>query len=296
MRLSDEEELLQMAALRGGSYLIKRLAAPVIGPVWLIELRVLIAGLALLPLLVRFLRSHPESRSNLRKKLSVLFVVGCVNSALPFLLLAFASVFLPAGYTSILNATTPLFGMVIAAIWFQEPLTLTRLLGLELGFSVVVVLNGLLTFAVTPLIGAAMVSGLGAAGFYAIAAPYAKRHLSGMSPIVTATVSQLSAAVAIFPFLPFTIPSVIPAANIVGAIVALAIFSTSLAYLLYFRLIQNIGSTKALTVTYLVPIFAMLWGSLILGEVITMPMVSGCGLILLGTAIANDIFVTRLKL
>lgn len=295
MRLSDVVELLLLAALWGGSFLFMRLAAPVIGPVWLIELRVLLAGLALLPLLCQMLLAQRSAWSEVRKKLGALFVVGCLNSALPFLLLAFASVSLPAGYTSILNATTPLFGMVVAAIWWQEKLTVPRLFGLMLGFAGVVVLIGLQRFAMTPLVVAAMLAGLGAAVFYAIAAPYAKQQLSGTSPIIIATVSQLSAAVAIMPLLPFTAPSAIPELNIVLAIIALALFSTSLAYLLYFRLIQNVGSTKALTVTYLVPVFAMIWGSLVLGEAITIPMILGCGLILIGTAISNGVLAIGTK-
>jgi len=285
MRVSDGVELLILSALWGGSFLFMRLAAPVLGPVWLIELRVLIAGLALLPLLIRL-----NSWSVVRANLKVLFMVGCLNSALPFLLLAFASVSLPAGYTSILNATTPLFGMLVAAVWFQEKLTIQRLVGLALGFAGVVLLIGLQRFELTPTVVVSIAAGLGAAVFYAIAAPYAKRHLCDVSPLVIATVSQLSAAVAIVPFMPFTVPAAVPDTTISLAVLALAIFSTAIAYLLYFRLIQNIGATKALTVTYLVPAFAIVWGLLVLREPITTAMMLGCGLILLGTAIANDVF------
>lgn len=290
MKPSDIAELLLLSALWGGSFLFMRIAAPVLGPVWLIELRVLIAGIALLPLLLRL-----RSGSVIRAHLKPLFLVGVLNSALPFLLLAFASVSLPAGYTSILNATTPLFGMVVAALWYQEKLTPERLLGLGLGFVGVVILIGWQTLSMTTTVIASIVAGLLAAVAYAVAAPYAKRQLTGVSPLVTTTVSQLSAAVALFPLLPFTVPSVMPSAQVVLVVLALAILSTAFAYILYFRLIQNVGSSKALTVTYLVPAFAMVWGWLVLREPITFAMVIGCGLILLGTAIANDVFKAFFK-
>lgn len=290
MKASDLAELLLLSALWGGSFLFMRIAAPVLGPVWLIELRVLIAGIVLLPLLVRL-----KAGSVIRANLKSLFLVGCLNSALPFLLLAFASVSLPAGYTSILNATTPLFGMVVATLWYQEKLTLGRLLGLGLGFVGVVILIGWQTLAMTPTVVASVVAGLLAAVAYAFAAPYAKRQLTGVSPLVTTTVSQLSAAIALIPLLPFTIPTAMPPANVMLVVLALAVFSTALAYILYFRLIQNVGSSKALTVTYLVPAFAMVWGWAALNEPITVAMVMGCSFILLGTAISNDIFTPLFK-
>ncbi|MFK8186446.1 MAG: DMT family transporter [Phormidesmis sp.] len=284
MRLSDVLELLLLSALWGGSFLFMRIAAPVLGPVWLIECRVLFAGLALLPLLLKS-SAWPMVRANLKP----LFIVGCINSALPFLFLAFASLSLPAGYTSIVNATTPLFGTLIAATWFQEKLTIARIVGLVAGFTGVVVLIGLQPMVVSQRIVTAIVAGLMAAVMYAIAAPYTKRNLTGIPPLIIATISQLSAAVALFPILPFTMPSALPSAPIVLAVLSLALFSTSLAYLLYFRLIQNIGASKALTVTYLVPVFAVLWGAVFLKETITVAMVAGCCLILLGTAIANGL-------
>jgi drug/metabolite transporter (DMT)-like permease len=285
MRVLDVVELLLLAALWGGSFLFMRMAAPVLGPVWLIEMRVLLAGLALLPILLRL-----NLWSEVRRIAVPLFVVGCINSALPFLFLAFASVSLPAGFTSILNATSPLFGTVVAAVWLKENLTISRTMGFILGFAGVTVLIGWKTFAATPTFFAAVGAGLMAALMYAIAAPYTKQQLSGVPPLVIATMSQLSAALFLLPALPFTVPKTAPAPIIMLSVIALALFSTAVAYILYFRLIQNVGSTKALTVTYLIPAFAMVWGAVILKEPVPSSMVLGCGLILLGTAIANDLF------
>jgi drug/metabolite transporter (DMT)-like permease len=264
--------------LWGGSFLFLRIAAPVLGAVWLIEIRVLIAGLALLPLLIRL-----NVWDEVRGKALPLFVVGCINSALPFVLLAFASISLPAGFTSILNATSPLFGTL------KESLTMRRVLGFILGFAGVMILIGWKSVTVTPAFFLSTAAGLAAAVMYAIAAPFAKRQLSGVPPVVTATMSQLSAALFLLPALPFTLPKVTPSSGILFSVLMLALFCTSIAYILYFRLIQNVGSTKALTVTYLVPVFATIWGFVFLKEPITVSMVLGGGLILLGTAIANDL-------
>lgn len=284
MKLSDIAELLLLAALWGGSFLFMRIAAPVLGPLWLIELRVLLAGLFLLPMLAK-----AGLLPVLRRHVRPLLVVGCLNSAIPFSLLAFASVSLPAGFTSILNGTAPLFGTVVASLWLKEKLKLPRLLGFALGFAGVVVLVGWQTVTATPGFFMAVLAGLSAALTYAIAAPYIKQNLQGVPPLVVTTGSQLAAAAMLIPALPFTVPQQVPGLNVVLSVIALAIVSTSFAYILYFRLIQNIGSTKALTVTYLIPLFAMLWGALVLKEEITIPMLLGCGLVLLGTAIANEL-------
>ena len=282
MKSRDLIELLVLAALWGGSFLFMRIAAPVLGPVWLIEIRVLLAGLVLLPLLARL-----GLLGELRSRWKTLVTVGALNSAIPFSLLAYASVALPTGFTSILNATAPLFGMIVAAIWLKEPLTKVRLTGLVLGFLGVVVLVGRQPLGAVPL--PAVVAGLGGGLMYAIAAPYIRQNLAGVPSLVVTTGSQLGAALVLAPLLPFTLPRQQPTAAVTLAVLALAVLSTSLAYILYFRLINHIGSTRALTVTYLVPVFAILWGALVLREAVTLPMVAGCALVLLGTAIANGV-------
>ncbi len=285
MKGKDIATLLILAALWGGSFLFMRVAAPVLGPVWLIEIRVLLAGIALLPL---FLRANLWDIT--RRKAVPLFVIGVINSALPFLLFAFATISLPAGFTAILNATAPLFGTIVAAVWLGEKLSVSRMIGFALGFVGVTILVGWNVAVVTPGFKIAIAAGLFAALLYSIAAPYAKQQLAGVPPIAIATIGQLSAAAFLLPALPFTIPQALPSAEVWLAVMALALFSTSIAYVLYFRLIQSIGSTKALTVTYLIPVSAMVWGAIALNEPITSAMIFGGGLVLLGTAIANDLF------
>ncbi|MBR8839617.1 MAG: DMT family transporter [Stigonema ocellatum SAG 48.90 = DSM 106950] len=130
---------------------------------------------------------------------------------------------------------------------------------------------------------------------YAIAAPYIKKQLAGVPSVAIATGSQLGAALLLLPAMPFTMPQKTPAITVIFAVFALALLSTAFAYILYFRLIQNIGSTKALTVAYIIPLFAILWGAIVLNEAVTRSMMLGCGLVLLGIAIANDLLSIMLR-
>ena len=284
MKLSDVVDLFILAALWGGSFLFMRIAAPVIGPVWLIGLRVTIAGLTLLPLVMR-----QDLLGELRRHAKTLFIVGVLNSAIPFMLFAYAAVSLPAGFTAILNATAPLFGIVVATIWIKEKLTFGRTLGFILGFIGVVLLIGWQPFEATTQFYLAVGAGLFAALLYAFMAPYISQSLKGVPSLAVAAGTQLSAALFIAPALPFTMPDATWTLPVIGSVLGLAIFSTAFAYILYFRLIQNVGSSKALTVTYLIPVSAMIFGAIFLGESITVSMVIGCGLILVGTAVANDL-------
>lgn len=288
MSVQNVLQLLLLAAIWGSSFLFTRIAVPEWGPIWLIELRVLIASLTLLPLLLKLDLWHQVQRH-----WRSLVILGCLNSALPFSLLAFASLSLSAGFTAILNATTPLFGLWIAAIWLQEALSFSRILGFIMGFLGVLVLVGWQDVPLTLTVGMAIVAGLLAALLYAIAAPYIKLQLTGVSTLVVTAGSQLSAAAVLFPFLPFSIPSRMPSPTAIGSVLALALLSSVFAQTLYFQLIRAIGPSKTLTVAYLVPVFAMLWGTVFLREAVTRSMVLGGGLVLLGTAIANNLFTTR---
>jgi drug/metabolite transporter (DMT)-like permease len=281
MKFSDLLELLLLAAVWGASFLFMRVAAPILNPVWLIELRVLLAGLIMLLLSIRL-----NLLREIRQQLMPLFILGCINLVIPFLLFAFAALYLPAGFTSILNATAPLFGTIIAFFWLGEKLTLSQFLGLILGFAGVIILVGWTNMEINQSFIWSTIAGLLAALMYAIAASYAKQKLSQVSPIAISTGSQLSAAIVLLPFTPFVLPTASPSTKVILMVLALAWLSTALAYILYFRLISNIGAGKTLIVTYISPFFAMFFGAIILGEPITISMILGCCLILSGTAIA----------
>lgn len=273
--------LVFLAALWGASFLFMRLAAPVLGPVWLIALRVFIAGLVLLPLVIR--RGQlPVLRANLGR----LVAVGVMSAALPFTLLAYASLELSAGLTSILNATVPIFAALIGYLVFEERLDAARIFGVVLGFVGVVILIGLPTDAGTPPL-LSVLAGLCAAVSYVFAANFARRRLHHVSGIVFVTGGQLGAALVMLPLLPFFPVREMPGPAIVVAVTALAVLSTSLAFLIYFRLIREVGPMRTLTVTYLIPVFAIVWGAVFLDEVVTLAMAVGGGLILSGVALAN---------
>jgi len=274
--------LFLLAALWGGSFLFMRVAAPVLGPVWLIALRVLIAGLVLLPLLL-----HRRQLGVLREYRWPLLWVGFVSAALPFTLLAYASLELTAGLTSILNATVPIFGVLIGIGVYAEAVDLRRLAGVALGFVGVVVLVGLPQGGTqVPL--ASMAAGLAAAVSYVFAANFAKRRLSEVPAIVFATGSQLGAAAFLLPLMPLFPPPRMPDTLVVAAVLALAVLSTALAFVIYFQLIREVGPTRTLTVTYLIPVFAFAWGALLLGESVTPPVLLGGALVLSGVALANS--------
>lgn len=177
----------------------------------------------------------------------------------------------------------------------KERLTISRIIGLILGFVGVIILLGWKTVYVTKSFNLAVVAGFTACLLYAVGAPYIKNYLSDVSPLVISAGTQLSAALFILPFMAFTIPVAIPTIKIISAVISLGLLSTALGYILYFRLIQNIGASRTLTVIYLVPIFAMVWGLIFLKEPITISMILGCFLILFGVAIANNSFSNYLN-
>jgi len=279
--------LILLAALWGGSFLFMRIAAPVLGPVWLIALRVLIAGLVLLPLLLQ-----RRQLRLLREYGGRLLWVGFVSSALPFTLLAYSSLELTAGLTSILNATVPIFAVLIGMAIYAEARDMRRLAGVALGFVGVLVLVGLPQAGTSPPI-LSVATGLAAAVSYVFGANFAKRRLSQVPTIVFVTGSQLGAAVFLLPLMPFFPPPATPDALVVAAVLALAVLSTALAFVIYFQLIREVGPTRTLTVTYLIPVFAFAWGALLLDEQITLGVLFGGALVLSGVALANSRRSTR---
>lgn len=274
--------LLLLAALWGGSFLFMKIAAPVLGPILLIALRVLIAGLAL------FLYGWTSGRlPPLRPYWRDYLVIGAINSALPFLLIATASLALPASLTASLNATTPLFSLLVGGLWTGEGWTGRKLGGLLLGLVGVGALMGLgpVSLGSAELLAAGAV--LVAALSYGVAALYTKVRVPGGEPLGLATYSQLFAAILLLPVVPFSLPEAWPGPVVVGSVLGLALLSTAVAYLLYFYLIIQVGATKATMVTYLSPAFGILWGALLLREPLGLGHLVGFGLILGSVALVS---------
>lgn len=282
MRSRDLSELILLAALWGGSFLFMRVAAPLFGPVPLIELRVGLAAAMLLPILAW--RGHA---SLLWSRAPALLFVGITNSGLPFVLYAWATLSVTAGFASIINATSPLFAALVAWVWLRDRLSLTAVIGLLLGLlGVVVLVWGKASFKADGG-GWAILACLAATLNYGVAANFTKRYLSGVDPMAIATGSQLYAALILAPFALWWWPDVTPGLDAWGAVILLAVGCTGIAYVLYFRLIANVGPARAIAVTFLIPVFGMLWGAIFLSETVTLPMLLGCAIILGGTGLAT---------
>ena len=273
--------LLSLSAIWGASFLFMRMGAPVLGPALLIELRV---GLAAIFLLVvgMILKRGLDVRRNWKHYL----VLGLFNSALPLLLFAFAARTLSASLLSILNATAPIWGAVIGAVWTRTAPSGRALLGLGLGVSGVVMLVGFDPSALRPDAPFAIALSLGAAFSYGIATNYAK-VAKKVEPFANAQGSMWAATFLVAPTVPFFSNAVMPTATIALAVLALGVVCSGVAYLLFFRLIADVGATPALTVTFLVPVFGVFWGHFLLGEPVGWNTVAGACVVILGTALVT---------
>ena len=279
MRRSDVARLVSLAAIWGGSFIFIRVLAPTLGPIATAASRVLIAGVVL----VIYCRASGVP-ADLARYWRQYLVIGVVNSTLPFVLYAFAALHIPASYSVILNSTTPLFNALLAVPLLGERLTWGKIAGLAAGAAGVALVSR--AGPVTPdlLCGAAVAACLGATLCYAASSIYMKRHAIGAKPLVIAGWSQVFAGLVLVPLVPIVPPSGSITPLVVGNVLGLALVCSSIAYVLYYRLIADVGPTRALTVAFLMPAFGMVWGALFLGETITLPMIAGCALIIAGTA------------
>ncbi len=288
MRAKDFGALLLLAALWGGSFLFMRVVAPVIGPVLLITARVGIASAALLAYALLSGRL-PVLRGHRR----LFLVLDAFNGALPYTLFAAAELYLTASIASVLNATTPLFTALIAALWLRERLGAREVIGLCCGFVGVAVLVGWSPLPRSPLLLASIVAALAACCSYGVVNAYIKRTSIGLAPLQLAIGQQLGALVLLLPLaVPITALSgpLPPVSITVGlAVLGLALLSTALAYLLFFHLIVNIGPMRTSLVTYLTPVFGILWGALLLREPLRPGMALGAVIIFLSVALTSGV-------
>ncbi|MGZ3581191.1 MAG: DMT family transporter [Ktedonobacterales bacterium] len=221
-------------------------------------------------------------------------IVGLVNNALPYMLITWGETRIASGIASILNATTPLFTVILANWWTgsgYEQLTPRRALGVVCGFIGVGVLVGPDALQLTGNTGLSYALGEGAvllAGLsYAFGTLFSRRY-AGASQLVPSLTSQVAALVMVTPVaLLWSPPTHVPSLKAIGAVAVLGIAGTALAYLLYFWLIAHVGATRTAIVTYLLPFTALLWGALLLHEHISPSAIAGLLLVLLGTLITN---------
>lgn len=280
--------LISLAAIWGASFLFMRVSVPVLGPVLLIGLRVLLAALFLLGVGL-FLKKALNMRDNWKHFL----VVGLFNSALPFLLFGVAAQTLSASLLSILNATAPIWGALIAAVWSKTALSPKTLLGLLAGMAGVGLLVGFDPSTVKDGAAGAILLALGAAFSYGIATVYAKTARK-IDPFTNAHGTMWAATLMVGPAVPFFTHAATPSLLVVGAVLALGVLCSGVAYLLYFRLVSDLGPTSALTVTFLIPVFGVIWGHLFLDEPIGWQTLAGACIVMVGTALVTGFSVSSM--
>lgn len=285
-------ELLLLAAIWGASFMFMRVGSPEFGPIVFATLRTSIAAIFLIICLVLF-----KETNALKGRWRDIFVVGALNTAIPFTLFSFATLTLTAGTASVLNATAPMFSAIVAYIWLKDKLSLSAMFGLVIGFFGVYLLvsdnlhfdieftdKSLENNTLLPTLAAML-----AALCYGISANYTKKNLSTIKPLALAAGSQIAATAMLLPLSLFFIPETLPSSNAIWSVLLIGVICTGVAYILFFRLIAQLGPAKAISVTYLIPAFGILWGALFLGETISLMMLLGGGIILLGVALTTGV-------
>jgi drug/metabolite transporter (DMT)-like permease len=285
MRLADAVRLTALAAIWGASFIFMRVISPVLGPLWTTEARLLIGAAALL---VWFAFTGLDAQW--RRHIPYYAAVGVLGTGLPFALFAFAALQLPGSTMSILNTTAPIFALLLGAMAGWERFTVRRLAGVALG--------ALGVWLVTPAAqgeqgGAsflwAVAACLCASFLFAVTTLVVRRWGSGVPATGAALGAQVCAAVVLLPLLPLWTPAAAPSALVLGNVVALGLLGGALAYILYFRLVADIGAANTQTVSLLIPAFGLLWGALFLGEALGWASLAGAGCIVLGTVLITRV-------
>ena len=282
--------LILLAAIWGASFLFMRMAAPALGPVVMTMLRVGAAALFLW-MVARLLYQGEMMTGRYRDFL----FLGVVGVATPFTLFGYAAQSLSASIMSILNATAPIWGVVIGVLWYRQAVTWKRAVGLLMG---VVGVSILVSFDPTTVSRNALLpvmAVLGATFCYGIASSYAQ-GVQGVKPFDQAHGSMWGAMVLMLPLLPFFPIREAPSTEVVSAVLLLGVLCTGVAFLLYFRLIKEVGAASTLTVTFLIPLFGVFWGSLLLDEQVGWHTLVGGLFVLTGTAWGTGFNLQRIKL
>lgn len=284
MKPSDLLELVLLAAIWGASFLFMRVAVPEFGPFALVAMRLGVASVVLIGLL-----AWRRQWAGLATHWRALVFVGAVNSALPFVLFSFAALSISAGLSSLLNATAPLWTAVVAFVWMRQTLSPLRILGLILGFvGVAFLASEQASFkaggdhAGLWAVGACLLATL----CYGVSANATRRYLADVPALTVTAGSQTAATLMLLPLALWQWPPALPGLVAWGSVLCLALLCTALALVMYFRLLARVGPTQAVSVTFLIPVFGMLWGGLFLHEQVSARMLGGGAVVMLGLALA----------
>ena len=274
LSLVDFGSLLFLGAVWGAAFLFTRIAAPQVGPAWAAEFRLAIGAAVLIAV---------AGRSTMRAangRVTTFLIVGALFSAVPFTLIAFATVTLPAGFPALLNAATPLFTAAIAVGFMGQRVSSRVVAGLVVGVVAVITLVGWspLEPGVTTIL--AVAAGLGAPASYAVAGNFVRARLADVQPTELATGMLTAGSVIVLPVALLSGAPGTPSADGAISLVAVGVLSTAIAWPIFFRVLRHTTPTAASTVTFIVPAFALTWGSIFLAEPVGMGLLVGFGLIL----------------
>ncbi len=286
--LADLGVLLLLGAVWGGAFLFLRIASPEVGPVWAAEIRIGLAALVLAAVAGR------RTWAVVRGRVGAVLIVGATFSAIPFSLIAFASLTLPTGMGALLNAATPLFTAMLGVAILGQRVTGRLVAGLLVGLVAVLGLVGWSPLPAGPETFVAVLAALGASASYAVAATFVRRALPDVGGLELATGQLVSGSILLLPFAIASGTPGMPAPEGAVSLVAVALVSTVLAWPLFFRVMAHTTPTAASTVTFIVPAFGIAWGALVLGEPIGPGLVGGFGLILVSLVLVLGIPVRSL--
>mgnify|MGYP001407243507 FL=1 len=285
MESKDWFLLTTLAAIWGSAFMFIKISAVDFGPILLVTLRLLIAGLVFMPLLLR-----KKYRLLFKSHLSGIIIIAIFSNALPFTLFAFASLGATSNMLGILNGTTAFLTTVIAYFWLNESISSKQIIGLCLGFLGVIILVNPANGSSTVI--ASMCALLGSL-CYAFNGNYLEKFHSNSNKKVLIGWSMLFGGLFMTPFAFFNLPDAIPNLNSFLALLWLAVVSTGIGYLGYIRLINRIGAVKTSTLTYLLPVFSIIWGAIFLQEKITLIILGGFLFVMMGMYFANT---TKVKI
>ena len=285
MESKDWFLLTTLAAIWGSAFMFIKISAVDFGPILLVTLRLLIAGLVFMPLLLR-----KKYRLLFNSHLPGIIIIAIFSNALPFTLFAFASLGATSNMLGILNGTTAFLTTLIAYFWLNESISSKQIIGLCLGFLGVIILVNPANGSSTVI--ASMCALLGSL-CYAFNGNYLEKFHSNSNKKVLIGWSMLFGGLFMTPFAIFNLPDTIPNINSLLALLWLAVVSTGIGYLGYIRLINRIGAVKTSTLTYLLPVFSILWGAIFLQEKITLIILGGFLFVMMGMYFANS---TKVKI
>jgi drug/metabolite transporter (DMT)-like permease len=275
----DLASLLYLGAVWGAAFLFLRIAAPEVGPVWAAEFRLAIGASILLVFVGR------RTIAAMRGRVIAFAIVGTTFAAIPFTCIAFATLTLPTGFTALLNAATPLFTAALGVLVLRQPLSGRMIAGLAIGIGAVLVLVGWSHLDPTPATLIAVAAGLGAPASYAVAGTYVRARLADVPGLELATGMLTMGALVTLPVAVLSGAPGVPTMAGVASLAAVGVVSTALAWPLFYRVLARSTPTVASTVTFIVPVFAALWGSLVLGEAVGAELVVAFGLVLVSLAL-----------